>query len=103
MQHNLQAITMFYFMQMHDVSTCYYHIVSLLTLFYKSISLLHNFRQEKKQTKLSEPESMTPFGVTGNERVELNPELETRNPGLETRIIGLETRYSMISNPRLSG
>jgi len=28
---------------------------------------------------------MTPFGVTGNERVELNP--------------GLETRYSMIRNP----
>jgi len=38
---------------------------------------------------------MTPFGVTGNERVELNP-------GLETRILGLETPYSMISNP-LSG
>jgi len=35
---------------------------------------------------------MTPFGVTGNERVKLNP-------GLETRILGLETRYSMISNP----
>jgi len=42
---------------------------------------------------------MTPFGVTGNERVKLNPGLETRilgleirNPGLETRFIGLESR-----------
>jgi len=35
---------------------------------------------------------MTPFDVTGNERLELNP-------GLETQILGLETRYSIISNP----
>jgi len=34
---------------------------------------------------------MTPFGVTGNERVELNPGLETRFIGLETRNPGLET------------
>jgi len=34
---------------------------------------------------------MTPIGVTGNERVKLNP-------GLETRILGLYTRYSAISD-----
>jgi len=65
---------------------------------------------------------MTPFGVTGNERVKLNPGLETRilgletrnpgletrfigletrNPGLETRILGLYTRYSAISDTQL--
>jgi len=34
---------------------------------------------------------MTPFGVTGNERVKLIP-------GLETLFIGLYTRYSVISD-----
>jgi len=37
---------------------------------------------------------MTPFGVTGNERIELNPGLETRN-------LGLYTRYSVISDTRM--
>jgi len=55
---------------------------------------------------------MTPFGVTGNEKIKLetrNPGLETRfvgletrNPGLEPRILGLYTRYSVISDTRSS-
>jgi len=94
-------------------------------LFYKSISLLHNFKQEKNASlaDLSQWRHLASLGMKGlnqildsklkflDSKLDLLDSkldfkkletrfigLETLNPGLETRILGLYTRYSAISD-----